>query len=133
MYIVEPAVKPDLDYIAKLLAAFEDAPGPHTDIDELREAGIESDDNYVFHLHLLADRGLVASLERNGGLGIIVGNTSTQLMKVPLRLTAAGHEFAAGLREPKVLKAIKDKAPDAGIAVWVQVAAATLSALFGAG
>jgi hypothetical protein len=37
-------MKPDPDYLERLLSAFRDAPGPTTDIEKLRQAGLHIDD-----------------------------------------------------------------------------------------
>lgn len=45
---------------------------------------------------------------------------------ISIALTADGHDFAAALREPKVLATIKSKVSESSFAVWVQVAGALL-------
>lgn len=56
-------MRADLDYIRRLLSAFQDAPGPTNDIKELEQQGIPYEERqFDFHLRLLYDQGFV---ERN--------------------------------------------------------------------
>ena len=49
----------DQDYLKKLLEAFEAAPAPITNIDELQAAGLEYDnDQFVFHMNILTTKAL---------------------------------------------------------------------------
>lgn len=107
----------DYDYVKHLLEAFSAAPRPTTDIEELKAKGIiyESDD-FLFHMEILRDKGLVerADGERNVGAQRSVDGFISW-SAVPLRLTAAGHEFLDGLRNPQAMTVLKQKFAHAGI------------------
>lgn len=93
-------MKPDADYTRKLLAAFEDAPKPTTDIEELQECGLDyRQKEFMFHLRLLNDDGFVQQEDGEPGIGLsrsVDGMYSWSV--VPLRLTSSGHEFAVATR-----------------------------------
>jgi hypothetical protein len=66
-------MKPDPEYLKQLLAAFQNAPSPSTDIRELEHAGLPLDDpKFEFHMILLRDDGFVKS-ESTGGMGPLEG------------------------------------------------------------
>jgi hypothetical protein len=67
-------MKPDPDYLRKLLTAFRDAPGPTTDIQELKHAGFDYyEPRFEFHLRLLADDGYVDADSTRHGIGLTKG------------------------------------------------------------
>jgi len=108
-------MKPDVDYLKKMLEAFRESPKPTMDIRELAKAGLNyEDDIFIFHLGLLGDQGFVVAAD-NGGhsnrdLGIQRGaGDCIQWSVVPLRLTAAGQEFAEALSHNKIVEMLKTK------------------------
>lgn len=116
-------MKPDLDYTKRLLDAFEASEEPFTTFLKLQSHGIDTDDPmYLFHLRLLDDRGLVVSTGRVTNLGVTVGHGGVVMAPVPLRLTADGHDFAAALRQPKVLEPLKEVARQAGMGAAIDTA-----------
>jgi hypothetical protein len=53
-------MKPDAEYPKTLLGAFRNAPHPATDIQELKEVGIDcTKPVFEFHMFLLVDRGYI--------------------------------------------------------------------------
>lgn len=53
-------MKIDREYLKGLLEAFEASYNPTTDILELKERSFNAkDSNFIFHLRILADQGLV--------------------------------------------------------------------------
>lgn len=102
-------MRPDADYIKRLLTAFQDSPSPVTDIQELEKLGLSYEtDEFYFHLRLLHDQGFVESDHGDGGLGVersLDGHYSWSV--IPLRLTAAGHEFAEALNNDTAFAAVK--------------------------
>jgi len=99
----------DKDYLRSVLIAFQNAPGPAMDIHQLREVGISHrDDKFLFHLQLLEDMHLIEPLSGRGGLGYTFGAAGDVVWSViPLRLTAAGHEFAEALQRTPIWEAVK--------------------------
>jgi hypothetical protein len=88
-------MRPDPEYIKRLLLAFQDAPDPTTDIEELKQQGLSYEDaQFYFHLRLLYDQGFVEREDGESGLGVqtmLAGDHSWSV--IPLRLTASGHEL----------------------------------------
>ena len=102
-------MKSDPEYLKQLLTAFQDAPNPTTDIEELEAAGFSLDDpKFEFHMMLLQDSGFVESQSRAGGIGLAKGaDGSVEWSVLPLRLTASGHEFAEAMENRKVQQTLK--------------------------
>ena len=56
--VEKDAMKPDLDYMKKLLEAFKSAPEPTTDINRLKDAGLDYEDKqFEFHMDIFRDKG----------------------------------------------------------------------------
>lgn len=119
-------MKPDPEYIKQLLTAFQDAPNPTTDIEELKDAGLSLDDpKFEFHMRLLQDNGFVES--DFGGIGLSrSADRSIEWSVIPLRLTASGHEFAEAMGNSKVLQTLKTKFAGASITTMREVAMAII-------
>jgi hypothetical protein len=117
-------VKPDADYLKKLLTAFQDAPNSTTDIRELEGAGLSLDDpKFEFHMMLLQDGGFVESESRSREIGLSKGaDGAIQWSVIPLRLTASGHEFAEAMGNSKVLQTLRKSFVGASISTMRDVA-----------
>jgi DNA-binding IclR family transcriptional regulator len=119
-------MKPDPDYIKRLLVAFQDAPEPTTDIEELKQQGLSYEDSqFYFHLRLLRDQGFVEREDGEYGLGVqtmSAGNHSWSI--VPLRLTASGHEFAEAMGHSKAFAAVKSSLVTSSLSIMRDVAVA---------
>lgn len=122
-------MKPDPEYLKQLLAAFQNAPSPSTDIRKLEHAGLSLDDpKFEFHMILLQDDGFVKS-ESMGGIGLLKGADGTnQWSVIPLRLTPSGHEFAKALQNTDVLQALKKNFVGASISTMRDVAVSIFKA-----
>lgn len=113
-------MKIDQQYLKDLLIAFEDTEGPDTMLDELESAGYNRDDsNFIFHMRLLYDNGLIIRTDGKQGFGheyhaYLAGHDYIWI-PVPLRLTARGHDFIADLRQKEVWQTIKTNFKDEGI------------------
>ncbi|CAH7063718.1 DUF2513 domain-containing protein [Vibrio crassostreae] len=109
-------MKIDQEYLKGLLAAFEAAEFPITNIQELEQKGFSNQcDQFLFHLKILSDQGLVER-EQGHGLGYerdLSGKIYWSV--VPLRLTAKGHEFIEALHNSEVWDTIKSEFGDASI------------------
>ncbi len=119
-------MKPDPDYIKRLLLAFQDAPDPTTDIRELKQKGLSYEDpEFYFHLRLLNDQGFVERDDGEPGLGadaVLAGNYSWSV--IPLRLTASGHEFAEAMSHSKAFAAVKHSLVTSSLSVMRDIAVA---------
>lgn len=106
----------DQEYLKGVLEAFEASHTPTTDIQELEQAGFSyQEDKFIFHLSILADQHFVER-EQGDGLGYRRGvDGYISWAVVPLRLTAAGHEFLEALRNSEVWDTIKSEFKDASI------------------
>jgi hypothetical protein len=126
-------MKPDPDYIKRLLAAFQDSPEPATDINELEARGLSYETpEFYFHLRLLNDQGFVEREDGKSGLGVekmLDGQTVWSV--VSLRLTAAGHEFAEALNNSKAFEAVKKSLVSSSLSIMRDIAVAVLKAEVG--
>jgi hypothetical protein len=117
-------MKPDAEYLKRLLEAFEVAPRPYTDILQIKAAGLDYEaDEFEFHMGLLDDRGFIEQEGHRHGFGLehSADGSFAQWSVLPLRLTAAGHEFAEALRNKEVWATIKRDFKDASIDTLWQV------------
>lgn len=116
-------MKIDLDYLKGLLEAFQAAPKPTTNIQELRERGFDHEnDRFWFHMKILEDKGLIKN-EKGFGLGYSQGiNGDVMVSVVPLRLTADGHDFLEALRNKTVWAKIKSNFQEVSIDTLVEIA-----------
>jgi hypothetical protein len=65
-------MKPDQDYLKKLLETCEAAPAPIFNIEELQSAGLDyGTDQFVFHMNILDDLGLIERDDREPGFGFL--------------------------------------------------------------
>ncbi|MEI7341438.1 MULTISPECIES: DUF2513 domain-containing protein [Pectobacterium] len=113
-------MKIDQQYLKDLLIAFEDTEGPDTMLDELESAGYNRDDsNFIFHMRLLYDNGLIVRIDGKQGFGheyhSRIGGHGYMWIPVPLRLTVRGHDFITDLRQKEVWQTIKNNFKDEGI------------------
>ena len=123
-------MKIDLDYLKKLLEAMEAAPAPVFDIQELRAAGLDyNDDQFIFHMGILDDQAFVQREDREPGFGFSRGlDGHEHWMPVPLRLTAQGHQFIEALRNKEVFATLKKGFKDASLATLRDVSKKLLEA-----
>jgi hypothetical protein len=102
-------VRIDQEYLKRLLLAFEDSPDPCTTIKILEGQGFAIDDEFMFHMRILADKGFVEREDGDAGIGMSRGlSGGVHWFAVPLRLTAKGHEFIETIRNPDVWRKTKD-------------------------
>ncbi|MFV9667900.1 DUF2513 domain-containing protein [Pantoea sp. KXB25] len=114
-------MKIDQQYLKDLLIAFEDTVGPDTTLNDLSKSGFPNDDaNFIFHMRLLHDNGLIMRVDGKPGIGHeMFQNLGEEVgyywLDIPLRLTARGHDFIADLRQQDVWQTIKTNFKDEGI------------------
>ncbi|MGO8718709.1 MAG: hypothetical protein ACLQMO_05765 [Acidobacteriaceae bacterium] len=119
-------MRPDPEYIKRMLVAFQDAPDPTTDIEELNRHGLSYEDSqFYFHLRLLNDQGFIERDDGEPGLGVdtmLAGNYAWSV--VPLRLTATGHEFAEAMGNSKAFAVVKDSLVKSSVGIMRDIAVA---------
>jgi hypothetical protein len=123
-------MKPNADYLKTLLSAFRNAPNPTTDIEELRGAGIDyGEPIFEFHMHLLVDGGYIESELGPREFGLSRGvDGYVSWSVIPLRLTAAGHELAEGLENPKAFETVRKDFVGASLSTIKDVAVGIIKA-----
>jgi hypothetical protein len=123
-------MKPEADYLRKLLQGFRDAPGTTTNIQELKAAGLDYDDpKFELHLRLLVDDQYVEGDDGSRDVGFRRGVDGRRSWgAVPLRLTSSGHEFAAALCDQTVFEKVKGKLFPASVSMIRAIAVAILKA-----
>ncbi|SWD52076.1 Uncharacterised protein [Klebsiella pneumoniae] len=121
--MVGASVKIDHEYLKGLLVAFEESDSPVTNIRELKEKGFDYNvDQFVFHMRLLDDRGLISQPDGGFGFGLQVSVDGFYSWAViPIRLTAEGHDFLEAIRNKEVWSMLKTGFKDASIGTLVTV------------
>lgn len=109
-------MKIDQEYLKQVLNAFIDSPRSFVWVADIMETGIDLDDRFLFHMQILEDQGFVECLDRKSELGyeILLGG-EFEWKSRPLRLTAAGHEFAEALNRPEIWEVLKGEFRDASL------------------
>lgn len=110
-------MKIDQDYLKKLLEACQASEKPTFDIEDLKAAGLDYDDQrFEFHMKILSDQGFIEQDDGDSGFGLTKGVDGFLSWSVlPLRLTASGHQFIEALSNKEVWAAIKHGFKDASI------------------
>ena len=110
-------MKVDHDYLKNMLEKMEGINAPIFNINDLKNAGLNyDDDNFIFHMAILSDYGLIERDDREAGFGLFRGSDGyVSWAAIPLRLTAQGHQFIEALHNKEVWTTIKKEFRDAGI------------------
>jgi hypothetical protein len=119
----------DYDYLRRLMEAFAEAPRPTTDIEELQKVGFDYEtDIFVFHMQILQDQSFIGQPDGDTDIGLRygIGADDPAWGAVPLRLTAAGHEFLDGLRSEEAMAVIKANAKSVSISTAKMIIKAVL-------
>lgn len=110
-------MKIDQDYLKTLLLACQASEKPTFDIEDLNAFGIDYEaPQFEFHMKILTDQNLIERDDQDLGFGLIKsldGFSSWAVM--PLRLTAAGHQFVEALSNKEVWASIKSGFKDASL------------------
>ncbi|HEN3600649.1 TPA: DUF2513 domain-containing protein [Yersinia enterocolitica] len=112
------------EYLRNLLEAFESSEKPETNIEELELKGFKCDEDFVFHMRLLDDQGLIRRTDGGQGFGIVYSKSDDggyDWVLLPLRLTSRGHDFIADLRQKEVWQTIKTGFKDEGLSTLMSV------------
>lgn len=119
-------MKIDLDCLAKILNAFQQADTTFIDIYSFPSLGVEYandhdqslKEEFVFHIHIMLDNELIGTRQGTAvhmkNIGIYISqNGDSSLTPIPLRLTQKGHDFAYSLSNKEVLATLKAGFKDA--------------------
>lgn len=110
----------------RLLNIFIDAPQPYITVAELgvNEASNQELDKLIAHILLMVENGFISSLKLETGfdaMGLRLSHMSTGpkwgVAAKPIRLTQAGHDFAAVLNQRPVFERLKEEAQEAPVAL----------------
>lgn len=123
-------MKIDWKYIKALLEEFEESEKRTLTIFDLQKHGFdyeEDQDNFIFHMQLLCDENLI---DRESGhtemgpkiFGMLKNSGGYTSQPIDLRLTMAGHEFTANLRNKEVWSKLKGNLKDQGFSAIVTFA-----------
>jgi len=110
-------LKIDQDYLKTLLLACQASEKPTFDIEDLQASGIDYESpQFEFHMKILADQNLVERDDEGPGFGLIKSlDGFSSWAAMPLRLTAAGHQFVEALSNKEVWASIKSGFKDASL------------------
>lgn len=123
-------MKIDHDYLKRLLEMFESMPTPTTTLINIEKNGFAvEDDQFIFHIRLLEDQGLVVNaLDRSLPIVRFSGIYKKMIYKdAPIRLTAEGHDFLEAIKNKAVWEQIKSGFKDASLKTLINASQGLLS------
>ena len=118
-------MKPDYDYLIKILNVFLEAETPTVDweaFEDLRDGTLY--DKFIFHIRLLSEKHLISDEQGDStleSLGFIPTMTGYVISIIPWRLTSEGHSFSSEITKPATLTTIKEKFKNEGFPVVVDI------------
>lgn len=122
-------MKIDQDYLRAVLSVFLGSPRSFVELRDFREADVAVDDRFLFHMQLLEDQSFVECLNKNKMLGYVIAMSGNfEWISRPLRLTAAGHEFADALTRKEIAQILKSGFKDASMSTLKMAATELLTA-----
>jgi len=122
-------MKIDQDYLKNVLDTFLESPKSFVELNGFSKRNIAIDDKFLFHMQLLEDQSFVECLNREANLGYVIAMAGNfEWISRPLRLTAAGHEFAEALNRKEILAVLKSGFKDASLSTLKTAAKELLSA-----
>lgn len=108
-------MKIELEEYQEILDVFLKSPTAHITlkdlgIDELDT--VEDTENFIFHMQLLVENGLISNINMETGtmksIGLLLSRGRYDgYIAVPIRLTQDGHDFANALNEKPILDILK--------------------------
>lgn len=122
-------LKIDQDYLKLMLNTFVEAPRSFIWVNALLDKGMAMDDKFLFHIQILEDQKLIECLDKMSDLGyeITLGGEYKWHSR-PLRLTAAGHEFAEAMNQSEIWEILKHEFKDASLSTLKSAASTLLKA-----
>jgi len=122
-------MKIDQDYTKHLLNIFIESECAGIYPDSFVDNGIPLDAKFLFHMQILEDQHFVECLDKIRGLGYEIGMGGEFTWKGhPIRLTAAGHEFAEALNKSEVWDVLKKEFKEASLSTLSNAAKQLLGA-----
>lgn len=120
-------VKIDQEYLKKILDTFTDSPRSFVWVGDLLDKGLNMDDKFLFHIQILEDQKFIESLDKKNDIGyrVTLGGEYTWESH-PLRLTAAGHEFAEAMNKAEIWEILSGEFRDASLSTLKDVATSLL-------
>ncbi|GIV29814.1 MAG: hypothetical protein KatS3mg028_0880 [Bacteroidia bacterium] len=113
----------DLDYIKKILIAFESSDKAYTNILELQNQGFDIDSEiFIFHIQILYDKNVIANEYEERGIGFSRGGNGLPYWQiVNLRLTATGHDFIVSLKNKEVWTRLQKDFKNTGLSTLLDI------------
>ncbi len=122
-------MKVDQDYLRTVLGVFLNSPRSFAELSDFQKANVAVDDKFLFHMQLLEDQSFVECLNKDKNLGYIVAMAGNfEWISRPLRLSAAGHEFADALSRKEIAQILKSGFKDASMSTLKLAATELLKA-----
>ena len=120
----------DWNYIKGILDGFEESDQRVLSIYDLQKLGFDYDmdqEKFIFHMLLLCDERIIdretGHMETGAKIfGMTKSSSGYSVYPTPLRLTMAGHEFAANLRNKNIWPTLKNNLADQGFSAIVTLA-----------
>ncbi|MUK47554.1 DUF2513 domain-containing protein [Aliivibrio fischeri] len=123
-------MKIDLEYTKDLLDLIVNDGAVDFNIGQDHFLSLQSDDGkknkLAFHLEILADQGYIEnSCTKGNDIGVQrFGLDTIKIKKIPLRLTASGHQFASDLGKSGVIDTLTRSFKDAGPSEVIKIVCA---------
>jgi hypothetical protein len=119
----------DQDYLRALLGIFLDSPRSFVELCDFKNESIAIDDKFLFHMQLLEDQLFVECLNKDKKIGYVIAmGGNFEWISRPLRLSAAGHEFADALSRKEIAQILKSGFKDASMSTLKLAATELLTA-----
>jgi hypothetical protein len=122
-------VRVDQDYLRTLLGVFLDSPRSFVELSDFQKECVAIDDKFLFHMQLLEDQSFVECLNKDRKIGYVIAmGGNFEWVSRPLRLSAAGHEFADALSRKEIAQILKSGFKDASMSTLKLAATELLTA-----
>lgn len=125
----------EADYVKALLEVFLNAETTTVNLDDfpmLDYSDAETPEQekeqrrFVFHMEILEDGAFIETTNDTSGSIVVQRLSGDQYtwQRIPLRLTATGHDFAAALTKPGIFEKLRDEFADEGPGAFAKAAIA---------
>ncbi|WP_448646919.1 hypothetical protein [Pseudomonas mohnii] len=112
----------DYEYLKLILDVFLESERPTVDWESFRSFHEVSEDKFVFHIEICADKDLIMGALKDRSIGISRGHNEYYVSVIPWRLSASGHDFAAALNKPSIMGVIKERFQTEGLSAVIDIA-----------
>lgn len=122
-------MKIDQEYLREIINTFTESSRSFIWIGAILDKGIEMDDKFLFHMQILEDQHFIECLDKTPEIGYqIVMGGNYEWKSYPLRLTAAGHDFAEAINRPEIWEVLKEGFKDSSLSTLKSAASSLLTA-----